>query len=304
MDEIISTKTDAGLCIHGNFIANCKECSSEYDVEKENTLTATSEGIVEKLKSAFLSPETSKKFLETPQPFDKLKILMKKLKKVWPEHDIYGLRNAFKLSAITPEFSNIELKFTMSYSRSGLVSYEGKPIAIELELKGLMDAQNEDELIAAFAALTESIYHEVEHIYYPGADNSLNELEDIKDILDYISDPGEICAYAKQFAYRYTTEFPNQPFDLEKMRSIAQNTRQGENYFVGCANPEVIQKYKAFGDIAKIHDDIVKWTQKYVEYLANRKSLSKQLSYCRDLMPLDKEAFLCYTVMLAVFTVN
>ncbi len=106
------------------------------------------------------------------------------------------------------------------------------------------------------------IHHEIEHIKYPGID----EGEGIEGTINYLTNPGEIRAHAVQFAFKYQRHFPNEPFTLERMQSICESNKE-INYFIGFNNPIKQEQYRSFGDLAKVHRQVVWLTKKFLDLM-------------------------------------
>src|SRR5690606_24908173 len=104
----------------------------------------------------------------------------------------------------------------------------------------------------------QSIYHEVEHLYYPGETKT-------EDGLKYLGNPGEIRAFARQFTFLYHHHYPNSIFDLKKMQALAESYRDKRAifYFIQFANHEKQKEYRERADVAQIHKEVTSLTERF-----------------------------------------
>jgi hypothetical protein len=187
------------------------------------------------------------------------------LQRVWPEND--GVPWQRKPRFRIP---NLDEELTIRFDLHS--DYDITNKIMTLNISNLRDAKTPEELGAALTNVLEDVYHESEHIYNPGSDI---EPVDVQETIEYLGNPGEIEAHARQFAYRYRKEFPGEPFDLAKMKDLAQRikgTGRGDkhyNYFVSFADPIKQEKFKEFGDVKTIHEKIVEATLRHLLILAS-----------------------------------
>lgn len=148
---------------------------------------------------------------------------------------------------------------------------------ISIDIRPLLQAKGQEALKQAVIPILEDVYHEAEHIFNPGLGEShfVPEYDTEESSLLYLSDPAEINAFARQFAFRYAREYPGAPFDLPKMSILAEQDLKDEkrfkrnaayNYFIACADMVKQQKYKGF-NLKSIHEAIIAETRKHLARL-------------------------------------
>jgi hypothetical protein len=116
-----------------------------------------------------------------------------------------------------------------------------------------------------------SIVHEVEHMSHLGADQGeAFPGEGVEEAIKYLINPFEMKAHAKQYAYWYSQEFPNQPFDVKNLIELGKDDSTLTNYFVAFANPEKQQKYSQYGDIKKANVEMINLVKQYLEKLITK----------------------------------
>ncbi|OGH72752.1 MAG: hypothetical protein A2921_00345 [Candidatus Magasanikbacteria bacterium RIFCSPLOWO2_01_FULL_43_20b] len=106
------------------------------------------------------------------------------------------------------------------------------------------------------------ITHEVEHCFYPGKDF---KSDDKIGLLKYLSNRGEMRAFAKGFAQAYIENFPNEKFDYEKLKALAIQTPAGQNYFGSFLDHKKQQIYREYCDLQLLHDLMVSLARKFTE---------------------------------------
>lgn len=129
-----------------------------------------------------------------------------------------------------------------------------------------------------------SVFHEMEHMKHLGDELLEEEDDDLKRLasVQYLSHPGEMRAHARQFAILYSDTFPGQPFDLKKLRSLAEEDPKIRSYFIRLADPEVVSKYmelakglnRDIGDLATLFPAMVRMTSFFVSHPIQRPSFT------------------------------
>jgi hypothetical protein len=191
---------------------------------------------------------------------EKFRFITNELKKVFSDFEGASSKPNFKISSeILPDPSKrVRLRFDHTSGSVGHVA--GSDLfTITLPLQQLYSAQTLEEFDDARIALVQTIYHEIEHIELWGAD--VLDTKDSAAIVEYLCNPGEMRAYAKQYAYLYVEHFTGEPFRLEDMRQIIQWNRDGQR--------QDIPKTKIFKAIAYFEQFFDRAFQKKYEHTAN-----------------------------------
>jgi hypothetical protein len=232
--------------------------------EAAEALSARVGSILDKVKDALIAtPDRSRS--------EKTQLFTVAAKELWPEHDGHRVKPVFALHSLVPEIQDITVQFEYYNNNGELQRVKGAPGGqIVLGLGALLEARSEDEFEAAREDLIDAIYHETEHITYWGSD--IDATESVEAAVQYLTTEGEIRAFAKQYAFRYSRLFPDEPFDLEKMRTLS-GVRGVMNYFDSFADPAKQEKYRGVADVKHAHEQIVTLTAQGVEYLNARRSL-------------------------------
>lgn len=171
-----------------------------------------------------------------------------------------------------PSIPELPMPFRIRFDRHSGYQPELKRMSISIE--PLLRAHTAAELQEAILTVLEVVYHETEHIFFPvelekyeGAARGMTTEEGIT----YLCQNTEINAYARQFAFRYSREYPNEPFTLDNMQRLAERLlpqdTNANNYFVAFANPTVQEKYKHVANLATAHASIVAETKSHFEKL-------------------------------------
>lgn len=186
------------------------------------------------------------------------------LMEIWPENN--GERAEQKpVFKIPGSREGVSVRFEHNSNE-----YDRARKTITLGIDRLSRAKTPEEVKLALIALTEAAHHESEHIYVPG---STLEPETPQETIQYLSNPGEISAHGRQFAFRYMTEFPGEEFDIAKMTDFATRQMQEKagnkayNYFVAFADPSKQTQYEQYGDLAAIHVQILEATKRHMKSL-------------------------------------
>lgn len=240
-----------------------RECELTIIAKK---LSMDIETVARSIRAKFLSSGIDQNE-ETKEILKRFRIFIEGMKLVWPNYSDSYPKLSFKLASLRSSLTNITLKFEPLLSNEG--RFERQPNKdggeIVLGIKSLLITTTETEFDQELEIIKEMIFHEVEHI-----DHFAKDIDDFGDgaerVIGYLAEEGEIRAHAKQFAYKYQRRFPNEPFNLEKMRRISTNSKE-LNYFNSFADPAKQEKYRALGDLANIHRKIVDLTAKLLTLL-------------------------------------
>lgn len=172
----------------------------------------------------------------------------------------------------TPSIPGLTMPLRVRFDRHS--GYQPELGRMSISIEPLLIARNAGELKEAALSILEVIYHEAEHIFFPvelekyeGAESGMTTEEGIV----YMCQNTEINAYARQFAFRYSREYPNEPFTLDNMQKLAEHLKPKDanayNYFVAFAKPSVQEKYKHLANLAEAHGSIVAQTRNHFEKL-------------------------------------
>lgn len=144
---------------------------------------------------------------------------------------------------------------------------------MSISINPLDNARTVSDLRDATLSILESVYHEAEHIFLPGEPEEYGGIDtsDMTRFITYASKPSEINAFARQFAFRYSREYPNEPFEIKKMQVIAEHLKRTRAhayfYFIHFAKPETQERYNLIADLAQLHDSIIVQTKTHLEKL-------------------------------------
>lgn len=94
----------------------------------------------------------------------------------------------------------------------------GKFVGFSINIAGFENARTPEEVDIALENLRSAMHHEAEHIFNRGKEYKQGQTQ--QQALDYMNNPGEMKAHARQIAYQYAKYFPGQPFDIKKAQSI------------------------------------------------------------------------------------
>jgi|GEM_PF-3279728 len=262
----------------------------EIDQETEARWTRTGLAICGRLEQ-FLETLTPPRLDETP--IVRWKAALLKLKTIWPEHDGHRVKPRFSLTWISPDLDcepkrasssarpseakqtrvhtldSFRVKFEpmratdeadFSYVKTD-DGYEGE---LTFGLRSLLEASSADTLAEAVNTLYEHVIHETAHLGFPGTSTD-EQGGGTEGAVKYLSHPGEMRAYAKEYAFKYRREFPGEPFDLGKMRTII-STNDERNYLVRFADSQVQATYHSIADLSDVHAKVVDLTRRFVEH--------------------------------------
>lgn len=252
-----------------------QECASQHarqakefriDHEAESLLTRAGLAICARIESAFGHLETAVA-PGSSRPLERWKTFLSVLSKVWPENDGQRIKPRFFLEWISPQLAGVSVKFEplRDVSEADYAFVEGQDGGIiTLGWKTVLEADSREAARSAMETVFEHVVHETAHIFYPGT--SIDEQGGgIEGAVKYLCHPGEMRAYAKEYAFKYRRAFPGEPFDLEKMRSII-STNDERNYLIQFANPQKQEEYRAVANVAQTHTTVVRLIEAFVRH--------------------------------------
>lgn len=132
----------------------------------------------------------------------------------------------------------VRFHLLQSNKQADTIHQQGKFAGFDINTANFDNCQNPEEVDAALEAMKSTIHHEVEHIYNVGKEYRAGENQE--KAIQYMNDPGEMKAYARQIAHQYAKNFPGQTFDIKKAQSILNQpgfTQTHRNYL---SNPHQI----------------------------------------------------------------
>lgn len=153
------------------------------------------------------------------------------LKKLWPENDGRSIAPEFQLGALNPSYAHIFLSirpFTKN-ADMGPSSLKLGKIIVRIGIQQLLE-NGPGSLDTDLERIGLYIFHELEHILQKGGDE-LSGGEDKKQLFEYLSIPGEMRAYAKGFAFRYTRRFPGKKFQKAYNDTLLLPGKVDEAYY-------------------------------------------------------------------------
>lgn len=188
------------------------------------------------------------------------------VRQVWPPEAIQD--NEFVLPRIFPPDiagRRVQFKLKLAHNAADTIHDNGVFEGFVINMYPFNYAKSVEEVDRYLETLKSTMHHEAEHIYNVGAEYDQNDYEGDdkhKMAMQYMSNPGELRAHARQMAYLYAKQFPGEPFDLAKAQSVLDKpvfTNTMRNYFSSFAKPEVWQKnVNRFGyKHANPHDQIM-----------------------------------------------
>lgn len=188
---------------------------------------------------------------------------------VWPQDAIQD--NLVLPNIFPPDIAGKQVLFKLEFNNhpADTLHKDGKFNGFVINILPFNKAKTIEEIDSYLESLKSTMHHEAEHIYNIGSNYDKNDHEGdekYKAGMEYMNHPGELKAHARQMAYLYSKNFPNQPFDLEKAQSII-NQPTLKNYFGSLSNPETWQKsVEKFGhNHLNPHDKIMSLVPQYLK---------------------------------------
>ena len=152
----------------------------------------------------------------------------------------------------------------MPKSQRALAIHEGdKFLGFKINIRNLEGPIEEVE--KEIESLKSAVHHESEHINNPGSNLQYWADEDentkLANTLDYMNNAGEIQAHAREMARAYAKHYPNEPFNLEKAKSLLNLpyfNQTHKNYFDILSQPDKWQELRSkLGPISNPHSKIL-----------------------------------------------
>ena len=195
------------------------------------------------------------------------------VRQIWPpdaiRNDEFVLPNSF-----SPDIAGrrVQFKLKSGNNAADTIHNNGKFEGFVINVSPFDSARSAGDIDRHLEILKSAMHHESEHIYNVGAGYDSNDWhgeDKHRMAMQYMSNPGEIRAHARQMAQTYAKYFPGQPFDLSKAQSILDKpefTTTHKNYFDNFAKPEVWQNHvNKFGyNHENPHDQIMRLVPQFL----------------------------------------
>ena len=135
---------------------------------------------------------------------------------------------------LPPEIAGKPVNFTVMQNSKHADTFhrQGQFVGFNINIAAFDQAKSDQEIDQALEAVRSTIHHEVEHIYNVGREYKQGQSQ--AAAVQYMSNPGELKAHARQIAHQYAKNFPGQPFDVKKAQLILNQpgfTQTHRNYF-------------------------------------------------------------------------
>jgi len=195
------------------------------------------------------------------------------VRQVWPQEFIQDT-NFLMPNIFPPDIAGkpVQFKLKLGHNAGDTIHDQGVFDGFVFNMMPFNKANSPEEVDNWLAALKSTVHHEAEHIYNVGGEYDSNDYQGDdkhKMAMQYMNNPGELKAHARQMAYLYSQHFPGEPFDLAKAQTILDKpifTNTMRNYFSSLAKPDVWQKnIEKFGyKHANPHDQIMALVPQYI----------------------------------------
>jgi hypothetical protein len=192
--------------------------------------------------------------------------------RVWPESD-QGRGIKFILPADKfPSLQDLRIRINSFQDESSADKINGKVDTIYVGTASLQDAiekKDQEGIKTHLRRIAGSLNHEMTHLHHHGS-NAGEETPD--DFVRYMTNPGELRAHAKDYAYTWAQDFPGVPFDPQRFVNeviptlVPTKKQKATNYFVAFADPEKQSKYKHVADIRAAREQLIGMIGGYVNY--------------------------------------
>jgi len=246
------------------------EQDHDYDSEQDKIEHEAFEFVFDKIKRA------TDMALQSPASVDKATAFREAMMKVWPESE-QGRGIKFILPADKfPSLKDLRVRVNSFQDESSADKINGKIDTIYVGTASLQDAiQKRDQqgVKTHLKRVAGSLNHEMTHLHHHGS-NAGEETPD--DFVRYMTNPGELRAHAKDYAYTWAQEFPGAPFDPQRFVSdviptlVPTKKQKATNYFVAFVDPAKQEKYKHVADLGATNRQLIGMVSGYVDYYARR----------------------------------
>ena len=243
-----------------------QEQSHDYDSEQDKIEHDAFEFVFDKIKKA------TDVALQSPPSSQKGMAFRDAMMKVWPEsEDGRGIKFILPKDRF-PSLESLRIRLNSYKDESSVDSSNGRVFAMYIgtaSLQKSIEERNKAEVERHLMRISGSLNHEMTHLHHRGADG---DGETPEEAVRYMTNPGEIRAHAKDYAYTWAQNFPGQPFDAERFvrevipTLVDSKKNKATHYFVTFLNPEKQAQYKAVADLGLANRQLMEMVKGYVDY--------------------------------------
>lgn len=162
--------------------------------------------------AAYISSKIDEVFDSMTDKKDTGKLFTSVMKKIWTNRD----KKYFFIPKEYTCYSDIKIKFT----KEDQSSFNGKIVTISVD--SLMRARTKEDIRIAVIIIKSIVYHEVEHFLHTGARLGSGK-DKLGSFSKYLTNKGEIRAFARMFSVLYCEIFPGCEFDINNLLSIGRD---------------------------------------------------------------------------------
>lgn len=242
------------------------EQDHDYDSEQDQLEHEAFEFVFEKIRKA------SELALQSPPSANKGVAFKDAMMKVWPESE-QGRGIKFMLPKDRfPTLQDMRIRINSFQDESSADKINGKVDTIYVGTASLQDAiekKDQSGVKTHLRRIAGSLNHEMTHLHHHGS-NAGEETPD--DFVRYMTNPGELRAHAKDYAYTWAQDFPGVQFDLRRFVSeviptlVPTKKQKATNYFVAFADHAKQEKYRHVADLGAAHKQLISMVSGYVNY--------------------------------------
>lgn len=252
------------------------EQEHDYNSEQDRIEHEAFEFVFDKVKRA------SELALRSPASTNTGGAFREAMMKVWPESE-QGRGIKFILPDDRfPSLKDLRVRVNSFQDESSTDKINGKVDTIYVGTSSLQEAiqkRDQEGVKTHLRRVAGSLNHEMTHLHHHGS-NAGEETPD--DFVRYMTNPGELRAHAKDYAYTWAQDFPGVAFDPQKFVSeviptlVPTKKQKATNYFVAFADPEKQAKYKHVADVGAARGQLISMVSGYVNYYMKRAGQSAQ----------------------------
>jgi hypothetical protein len=185
------------------------------------------------------------------------------LKQVWKENE--GVSFMLPKNMFPKNISQYPIK--MQYGDNEAYHENGTYVGMKLNPYGFDQITETNQINQIKSQLFQGVEHETEHIYNKGT----SQEEGIEGSIKYLLNQGEMAAHARQLAYIYIQNYPQDTtVNRQKLNTILPTLKPNyDNYVNQFADPEKQAKYQQFGDLKTAHQQFMNsFNQYFTRYKA------------------------------------
>jgi hypothetical protein len=249
----------------------------DYDSDQDRLEHEAFEFIFEKIRRATeLAVQDKSPRQGVPQGMQATMRFRDAMIKAWPESEQgRGIKFALPKDRF-PSLESLRIRINSQKDESSADRIDGKITTIYVgtaSLQRAIEQGNQEEINKHLRRISGSLNHEMTHLHHSGTDAGEETAE---DAVKYMTNPGEMRAHAKDYAYTWAQDFPGQPFDVQKFvqkvipTMVESKQRKATNYFVKFVDPETQAKYKHVADLGAANRQLLEMVAGYVGYYMKR----------------------------------